>query len=91
MRFPGSRPDLVDVRYDTADRGGEIDVVLADFDAAFPDGVLLEIAVWRDLAGGGTFGIRRREIIASVPGVELWAPELFTSEPAMQRLTGQRP
>ncbi len=45
VRFPDGRPDLVDVRYDAADRGGELDFTLATFDGALAGGLLFEVAV----------------------------------------------
>ncbi len=51
VRFPGGRPGLVQVRYDAADRSGELDLAIATFDGVFGDGGLIEIALrprsWR--------------------------------------------
>ncbi len=46
----GARPDLVEVRYDAGDRGGELDLALATFDGVFGDGglekgLLIEVAI----------------------------------------------
>ena len=45
VRFPGARPDLVDVRYNARDRRGELDLTVATFDGTLGEGVLLEVAV----------------------------------------------
>ncbi len=45
VRFPRNRPDLVDVRYNAADRRGELDVTLAEVDGVLGSGVLLEVGV----------------------------------------------
>lgn len=45
VRFPQGRPDLADVRFDATDRGGELDVVLANFASVLDQGVLIEVAV----------------------------------------------
>lgn len=45
MRFPGARPDLVDVRYDASDSDGELDLTLATFSDVLAKGLLVEIAV----------------------------------------------
>lgn len=45
VRFPQGRPDLAEVRYDAADRDGELDIVLANLGTPLADGVLLEIGL----------------------------------------------
>lgn len=51
LRFPGGRPNLVDVRYDRRDKNGELDLVLANFGAPLANGVLVEIAIQTDAKG----------------------------------------
>ncbi len=45
IHFPRGRPDLVEVRYDAQDLGGEIDLALAEIDGALAGGLLLEVAL----------------------------------------------